>query len=177
MDTSQNHSPFFSRTATRARRQMNFEVEPQHLYDEFMGILDIALNDASRAGVMMQEIAHRELHPPGGTPIRNQQRNNNRITPYSAERRPSNRFGYSNPPQGMFDTRKNLFNAPVTPTRPLQYFSPATLSCSTNSSTLSKAPQQSTEFPHPATQSRSTDSFTSSSYNFNPATFSRSVYV
>uniref|UniRef100_A0AC34G4G1 Uncharacterized protein n=1 Tax=Panagrolaimus sp. ES5 TaxID=591445 RepID=A0AC34G4G1_9BILA len=180
METPQKLPPFPTGTSTRPRRQMRQpEFDTQPLYDELLGVLNIALNDPSRAGVMMQEIAHRELHPPGGTPFRNQQRNNNRITPYSFERRPSNRFGNQHSSQNMFSNRNNLFAAPVTPTRPLEYFPPAT--CSANSSTPSKAPQQSTEFSHPATQSRSTDAFTSSrtaqqsAHNFNPVTFSRSA--
>uniref|UniRef100_A0AC34G9P4 Uncharacterized protein n=1 Tax=Panagrolaimus sp. ES5 TaxID=591445 RepID=A0AC34G9P4_9BILA len=182
METPQKLPPFPTGTSTRPHRQMRPpECDTQPLYDELLGVLNIALNDASRAGVMMQEIALRELRPPGATPFRNHQRNNNRITPYSLERRHSNRFGNPNPPQSMFRDRNNLFNAPVTPTRPMQYFPPSTLSCSTNSSTPSKALQHSTEFSHPATQSLSTDSFISSRtaqqsvHNFNPATFSRSA--
>lgn len=53
-----------------------------------LAVLNVALNDPTRAGMMLQEIAHRELHPPPLTPLRNQQRRSQRFTPYSTERRP-----------------------------------------------------------------------------------------
>uniref|UniRef100_A0A914Y1Z3 Uncharacterized protein n=1 Tax=Panagrolaimus superbus TaxID=310955 RepID=A0A914Y1Z3_9BILA len=155
MDTPRKLPPFPSGTSTRNRRQI--EVEPQPLYDEFIEILNVALSDASQAGVMMQEIAHRELHPPPATtPLRNHRKSNNqRFTPYSIERRPSNRFANPNPPPSMFDIRNTLFSPPVTPQRPaLQFFSPLTLSRSADSLTPSTTPQRPSPLSNPATVSR-----------------------
>uniref|UniRef100_A0A914P8Q7 Uncharacterized protein n=1 Tax=Panagrolaimus davidi TaxID=227884 RepID=A0A914P8Q7_9BILA len=89
METPQKLPPFPSGTSTRPRRPV-YDVEILPLYDEMLGILNIALEDTDRAGILMKEIALRELCTPSAavsTPLR---RNNSRFTPYGS-RPPRNR--------------------------------------------------------------------------------------
>jgi hypothetical protein len=152
METPQKLPPFPSGTSTRPRRKV-YDVENSPLYDEMLGILNIALEDTARAGILMKEIALRELCTPAApaavlTPLR---RNNNRFTPYGSRPRRDRATAPS-----MFDMRnlEQFATPPKTPLRPAPRFSPATFSRSVDAVASSPTPQPPHQITPPGTFSR-----------------------
>uniref|UniRef100_A0A914QWR0 Uncharacterized protein n=1 Tax=Panagrolaimus davidi TaxID=227884 RepID=A0A914QWR0_9BILA len=151
METPHKLPPFLSGTSTRPRRRV-YDVEILQFYDEMLGIMNIALEDTARAGILMKEIALRELCTPAAsaavsTPLR---RNNSRFTPYGS-RPPRNRATAPS----MFDMRNQQFaTPPKTPLRPTPQFSPATFSRSVYAVASSPTPQPPHQITPPGTFSR-----------------------